>query len=468
MTSDTFLHITTGVTQINKTLARLATILDSAWLIEVGFPSAVQHSTHNLLDSQKHTLLLPSSLTDDPDAMVTARKNRAKDKSCDDAKVQHFQFPELRDCAANVQCQENQPTSKNMPTAKEASTAAAMQAVFQTSELVENILVHLPAKTIFGALRVSKSFRNAVQNSLPIKEKLFLRTRSTNVHKVIAHGFQHTAAALNPCFIQGPFPQNYAVHYMSLASRSGPQEKYGVTMEHDRVMSMESSVLDTYLLEVPCKRLKVSFRFWVGENSPTIGIFETAVNAGNPMTIRAMIDSVLESPQVISLAFDEDKWRGFKYDDEFPELAPPPPPPVAHHVHPYAPVVHDEYRYAPVGHRVYRWDIASGRWHADHDYSRKRSQPSQPSQVKKIKYILPRVCSNQIVPSLRAAKSAGKEAAWGCETYAKPSAVFQDLQSFFGPGSKIYVSLSQQPTFLLRDVVVPSPEEWAKIEARGK
>jgi hypothetical protein len=76
-----------------------------------------------------------------------------------------------------------------------------MQAVFQTSELVENILVHLPAKTIFGVRRVSKSFSNAVKNSLPIKEKLFLRPRLKNTHKVIAHGFQHTAAALSPFFI---------------------------------------------------------------------------------------------------------------------------------------------------------------------------------------------------------------------------------------------------------------------------
>lgn len=376
-----------------------------------------------------------------------------------------------------------------MPTAKEASTAAAMQAVCQTSELVENILVHLPAKTIFGVQRVSKCFRNAVQHSLPIKEKLFLRTRSTNVRKVIAHGFQHTAAALNPCFIQGAFSENYAVHYMSLASRSGPQEKYGVTMEYDRVMSMKASVLDTYLLEVPCKKLKVSLRFWVGENSPTIGVFETAVNAGEPMTVRAMIDSVLQSPQVISLAYDEDRWRGFKYDDEFPKLAPPvaqnvsqhepvayfadPFEPGSHYELPFALVENDGYQYdAPAGHRVHRWDIASGMWLTDHDYSRKRSQPSQPVQPpqhkKKTKSVLPRVCSDQIVPSLRAAKAAGKESAWGRETYAKPSAVLQKLQAFFGSGSKVYVSLSQQPTFLLRDVVIPSPEEWAKIEARGK
>ena len=355
-----------------------------------------------------------------------------------------------------------------MPTAKEASTAAVMQAVFQTSELVENILVHLPAKTIFGVQRVSKSFRNAVQNSLPIKEKLFLRIRSTNFHKVIAHGFQHTAAALNPCLIQGGFSENYAVHYMSLASRSGPQEKYGVTMEYDRVMSMESSVLDTYLREVPCKRLKISLRFWVGENSPTIGIFETAVNAGEPMTIRTMIDSVLQSPQVISLAFDEDRWRGFKYDDEFPKLAPPVAP-VSHRGHKFYPeaysIVHQPY---PVTHHVYRRDAVSERWYPDLEYTRKRSQPFQPPKAKKVKYVLPRVCSTQIVPSLKSAKAAGKESAWGRETYAKPSAVLQELQAFFGQASKVYVSLSQQPTFLLRDVVVPSPEEWAKIEARAK
>jgi hypothetical protein len=112
-----------------------------------------------------------------------------------------------------------------MSPTKEASTAAAMQAVFQTSELVENILVHLPARNIFGIQRISKSFNNAVKNSLPIKEKLFLRTRSTKVHKVIAHGFQHTAAALNPLFIPGALPDDYTVHHTLLSFRNGLYDK---------------------------------------------------------------------------------------------------------------------------------------------------------------------------------------------------------------------------------------------------
>jgi len=81
---------------------------------------------------------------------------------------------------------------------REAATEAARQAVFQTHELVENILVHLPAMTIFTVQRVSRSFSNAVNNSLPIKEKLFLTRQAKPARKVTLWGFQHTAAVVNP------------------------------------------------------------------------------------------------------------------------------------------------------------------------------------------------------------------------------------------------------------------------------
>jgi hypothetical protein len=323
-----------------------------------------------------------------------------------------------------------------MPIAKEASTAAAMQAVFQTSELVENILVHLPAKTVFGVQRVSKSFNNAVKNSLPIKEKLFLRPRSTNVHKVIAHGFQHTAAALNTLFIPGAFSENHAVHYMPLPFRTGLHEKYGITMEQAGVMSMESSILETYLLEIPFKKLKLNLRFWVGENSPTVGVFEATVNAEKPMTIRAMIDSVLQSRQVISLAYDEDQWRGFKHDDDIPDLFNVSPDDLL-------PRVPDR-----------------GRWYTDYDHGRRRLRS------KRVQFILPKVKWYEIMPSLKAARAAGNEAAWGRETYAKPSAVLHDLQALFGPPSQVSISLSQQPEFALHDIVVASLEHQAETVAR--
>lgn len=74
----------------------------------------------------------------------------------------------------------------------------------------------------------------------------------------------------------------------------------------------------------------------------------------------------------------------------------------------------------------------------------------------------------QVYRSLSAAKRAGTEATWQCETLAKPSAVLHDLQAFLGPPSKVYVSLSEKPTFLLHDLVIPSPEDWAKLKARDK
>lgn len=48
------------------------------------------------------------------------------------------------------------------------------QAVFKTAELLENILVHLPQKTIFGCQRVSRQFRDVVATSMTIRHKLFL------------------------------------------------------------------------------------------------------------------------------------------------------------------------------------------------------------------------------------------------------------------------------------------------------
>jgi len=363
--------------------------------------------------------------------MLPISKFAGTTEGCDKAEVRYVQFSERRDRIANIRYQENQPSFINMSTAKDASTAAAMQAVFQTSELVENILVHLPAKTIFGVQRVSKSFNNAVKSSLPIKEKLFLRLRPKITHKVIAHGFQHTAAALNPFFIQGAFSENYAVHYMSLSSRAGANEKYGMTMEHNCVISMESSLLNTYLLEVPFKKLKLSLRLWVGQNSPTISIKEATVDAGEPVTIRTMIDSVCNSNQKIYLAFDEDRWRGFRHDAEFPELTK----------------------------SVLR---GSGRLYLEFDSGRDRRP------VRMTQFDLPFLHPHQVAQGLFAAKMAGREATWGCEVSAKPSQIFGDLQAVLGLGFKMYVSLSQQPTFVLHDIVVPSPEEWAKIEARNR
>ena len=326
-----------------------------------------------------------------------------------------------------------------MPTAKEASTVAAMQAVFQTSELVENILVHLPANTIFGTQRVCKSFNNAVKNSLPIKEKLFLRLRPEPAQKVIVYGFQHTVAALNPIFVQGAFYDNYAVHHMPLSSRNEPHEKYGVTIKHNCVLRLESSLLDTYLLSVPFKKLKLSLRLRVGKGGPMAMIDEVDVVAKQSVTIRAMIDSVLKHPQEIGLTFDEARWRG------------------------------DSARYPRAGRAPRRFESSAGDgWivgtrffrnyrDAERDWNYQRGARMD---------LIPDLPLWQVTQRLHGAQVAGRSARWGCDTFAKPTEVVRELQKVAGPSSTVYVSLSQQPTFLLQDIVVPSPKDWAEIAER--
>ncbi|KAK3070180.1 hypothetical protein LTR53_010902 [Teratosphaeriaceae sp. CCFEE 6253] len=48
------------------------------------------------------------------------------------------------------------------------------QAVFQTAEMLENILLHLPARSIFGAQRVCRQFRDIVATSIQLRKRLFL------------------------------------------------------------------------------------------------------------------------------------------------------------------------------------------------------------------------------------------------------------------------------------------------------
>jgi hypothetical protein len=49
------------------------------------------------------------------------------------------------------------------------TTDAARKAVFNTSELLESILVCLPPKTLFGVQRVSKQFQAIIATSVPIQ-----------------------------------------------------------------------------------------------------------------------------------------------------------------------------------------------------------------------------------------------------------------------------------------------------------
>lgn len=56
---------------------------------------------------------------------------------------------------------------------------AARNAVLNTAELLENVLLHLPARQLFTMKRVSRRFKAAVERSIDVQSKLLLRLQET-------------------------------------------------------------------------------------------------------------------------------------------------------------------------------------------------------------------------------------------------------------------------------------------------
>jgi hypothetical protein len=124
-------------------------------------------------------------------------------------------------------------------TAKAAATDAVHQKVFAIHELVENILIHLPPKTVFGMQRVCKSFANALRMAPQIREKLHLKRRDTDQRHIL-----HDDMTLNPFFEMDP----------SLKVSTG-STRATIQMRDQVPINYASSMLDTYLYDIPCGRI---------------------------------------------------------------------------------------------------------------------------------------------------------------------------------------------------------------------
>jgi hypothetical protein len=312
--------------------------------------------------------------------------------------------------------------------------------VLQTSELLEDILVHLPARNIFGVQRVSKSFRNVIESSVPIQQKLFRRKRQDPETKVMAYGCQHTAALLNPLFVAGAIPGDRTVQNKPLAGRDGACERFGITMERQCRIPMDSSILDTYLLHVPFRKLKMSLVLWVGKDGPAVIIDDADVGAGNGTPIRAMIHSVLEKEQKLGVAYNESLWRGAY------SLYPTPGVPL-----PGDP----KYRVQYYNDRLRRWGIR----HDDTSFWKQREADR--------KRFLSKCSPEKMLQGLWYARGTGSEQKWGCDMYGKPGEILRHLQESAGHGSEVYVSLNQRPTLWLHDVVIPATSDWVSIMAKN-
>jgi hypothetical protein len=380
-------------------------------------------------DADLDTMLL------DDDGLAEAPNNPRK------AEVQSPIEYMIREHRVDSSDQALRSSDKHLPTAKEVATEIARDAVFQTNELLENILIHLPARTIFGVQRVSKSFRSAIEDSVRVQKKIFRRKRQDPQTKVMVYDVQHIAALLNPLFVVGAIPGDRTVQDKPLARREGACEKYGITMRHECRIPMTSSILDTYLMHVPFRKLKLSLRFWVGNDGPTMIIDDADVGDGNDMTIRAMIQSVMVKDQKLGVAYDESMWRG--QSDRYPTAGVPAP-------------CHRRKRDWYFKQDTREWvhaDIVSQKWWAERRAERRR--------------LIVQLDPDEVVESLHAAKAVGEEETWGCDVCGKPGEILRDLQQAADRGSEVNVSLSQRPTFFLHDVVIPATSDWVAIMAKS-
>lgn len=78
----------------------------------------------------------------------------------------------------DVQSSRTVASSTSRRITRQMTTDAPRRAVFATAELLENILLQLPAKTVIGAQRTCRQFRDIVTTSAKIREHVFLRSIS--------------------------------------------------------------------------------------------------------------------------------------------------------------------------------------------------------------------------------------------------------------------------------------------------
>ena len=87
------------------------------------------------------------------------------------------------------------------------SVGGAKGAVLNTAELLENTLVHLPARTLFAVQRVSTQFHDAVRDSVQIQRKLFRRLRRDSAETWIAQtGFCNIDGRTVPYYLSAKHP----------------------------------------------------------------------------------------------------------------------------------------------------------------------------------------------------------------------------------------------------------------------
>ena len=201
------------------------------------------------------------------------------------------------------------------------TTDGPRQAVFNTAELLEQILLSLPAKKVFICQRVSRQFRDIVATSAAIQQHLFLRPsgmkKSTWITRSTAPAGPYSYWGRQYVYFEacdesepesdiGPAKKYMPARLSPLLSidQRAPFEQSAqriFAMGGDRVvitfpMQLRESSFswrETYLTDPPCTSVMVNLR-WTFPRPKSEGTRSCQVNDPNGITLGAVIDAVLQ------------------------------------------------------------------------------------------------------------------------------------------------------------------------------
>jgi hypothetical protein len=205
---------------------------------------------------------------------------------------------------------------------------SARQDVFETIELLENIVSFLPAEKIFNIQRVSKQWKAVIAASPSIEEKMFLRLKTAPKETYEPHALGWRISALQ----YHRRPSAFTLVTLNHQLRHDPicsLRRWGLTCAgHERRVMVQwgpapirqcHSLFDTYICDPPSKRaevcLTVSFKKEVRGASDSDTKYPTKIWVSN---VTAKSESGLTFQDVLRAALNAHGQTECKDDFNFP------------------------------------------------------------------------------------------------------------------------------------------------------
>jgi len=205
----------------------------------------------------------------------------------------------------------------------QATTYTAFQTVFGTAELVEQILVHLPAKQLFSSQRVCKTFTNAIAASPEVQVKMWRRLPDCtqmqasgpaddsmeNNYLAQPEVSGEAELAINPQLRPVLSPWLVVIPRISKSWEGQQPREMKVRFSWRRsarqyfFTAKEDSYLDTYFCDPPCRTITVQQTYLVDGDD-----FENTqdVHIDKPMTIREVLDKALDQTGPVADSFSQE------------------------------------------------------------------------------------------------------------------------------------------------------------------